>query len=161
MPPCINATISIMKNLQYDFPKMRGGRGRVKVRMEFFQKFIWFSSGILPIGLHLQPASANHHQREEGVEALRVLWEWNSLPIGSFTFQGVLFGSEIFLRSSPPLKFLNFWPWRNSQFLNFICCLLWAIFALGPTCKKLLFCQDTTFYPPKTLRYQSTWQNWI
>ena len=26
MPPCINATISITKNLQHNFPKMRGGQ---------------------------------------------------------------------------------------------------------------------------------------
>ena len=27
--PCINATISIMKKLQYNFPKMRGGESKV------------------------------------------------------------------------------------------------------------------------------------
>ena len=35
------------KNLQYNFPKMRGG---VKGRLEFFQKFTRFGSGILPEG---------------------------------------------------------------------------------------------------------------
>ena len=33
------------KKLQHNFPKMRGG---VKGRLEFFQKFIQFGSGILP-----------------------------------------------------------------------------------------------------------------
>ena len=41
MPPCINATIFIIKNLRYNFPKMRG-RG-FKCRLEFFKKIhpIW------------------------------------------------------------------------------------------------------------------------
>ena len=47
MPPCINATISILKKLQYNFPKMGGDEGR----LEFFQKFIRFGSGILPLEL--------------------------------------------------------------------------------------------------------------
>ena len=47
MPPCINATISILKDLQHNFPKMRGGG--VKGRLEFFQNFIRFGSGILPL----------------------------------------------------------------------------------------------------------------
>ena len=46
MPPSINATISIIKKLQHNFPKMRGGG--VKGRLEFFQKIIQFGSGILP-----------------------------------------------------------------------------------------------------------------
>ena len=43
MPPCINATISIIKNLQHDFSKKKGGG--VKGRLEFFQKFIRIGSG--------------------------------------------------------------------------------------------------------------------
>ena len=40
IPPCINATISIRKNQQYDFPKMRGGGRRP---FGFFPKYclIW------------------------------------------------------------------------------------------------------------------------
>ena len=45
MPPCINATISIIKKIAYQFFKNEGG---VKGRLEFFQKFIRFGSGILP-----------------------------------------------------------------------------------------------------------------
>ena len=48
MPPCINATISIMKSLQYrqyNFPKMRVGG--VKGRLKFFQKF-GFVAGSFP-----------------------------------------------------------------------------------------------------------------
>ena len=45
MPPCINATIFIIKDLQYNFPKLRGGR------LDFFQKFIRFGSGTLPLGI--------------------------------------------------------------------------------------------------------------
>ena len=46
IPLCIYATISIIKNLQHNFPKMRGG---VKGRLEFFQKFIRFGSGTPPL----------------------------------------------------------------------------------------------------------------
>ena len=48
MPPCINASYPFIhyKKMQHDFPKMRGWG--VKGRLEFFQKFIWFGSGILP-----------------------------------------------------------------------------------------------------------------
>ena len=44
--PCIYATISITKKLQYNFPKMRGGG--VQGRLEFFRKFIRFGSLTLP-----------------------------------------------------------------------------------------------------------------
>ena len=43
---CIYATISAMKNLHYNFPKMR--RAGVKGRLEFFQKIIRFGSRTLP-----------------------------------------------------------------------------------------------------------------
>ena len=46
MPPRINVTISLIKNLQHNFSKMRRG-GRVKGCLEFFQKIILFGSGIL------------------------------------------------------------------------------------------------------------------
>ena len=45
MPPCINATITIIESLQYNYPKMRGG---VKGRLEFLQKFIQVGRRILP-----------------------------------------------------------------------------------------------------------------
>ena len=48
IPPCIYATISLLKNLQKKFPKMRwGGDGR----LEFFRKFIRFGTAILPLGI--------------------------------------------------------------------------------------------------------------
>ena len=46
MPPCLYATKSIIKKLQHNFPKMRGG---VKGCLEFFQKVIRFGSGTLPL----------------------------------------------------------------------------------------------------------------
>ena len=47
IPSCIYATISIIENLQYNFPKMRGVG--VEGRFEFFQKFIRFGSRTLPL----------------------------------------------------------------------------------------------------------------
>ena len=44
IPLRIYATISVIKKLQYNFPKMGG----VKGRLEFFLKFMRFGSGILP-----------------------------------------------------------------------------------------------------------------
>ena len=44
--PCIYATMSIIKKLQYNFPKMRGG---VEGRLDFFRKFIRFGSVTLPL----------------------------------------------------------------------------------------------------------------
>ena len=38
-----------MKNLQHDFPKMRGGG--VKGRLELFRKFIRFGMGMLPLAV--------------------------------------------------------------------------------------------------------------
>ena len=43
MPPCINATISIIKICNIIFQKWGG------VSKAVFQKFIWFGSGILPL----------------------------------------------------------------------------------------------------------------
>ena len=37
IPPRIYATISVIKNLHHNFPKMRGG---AEGRLEFFRKFI-------------------------------------------------------------------------------------------------------------------------
>ena len=48
MPPRIYATISIVKNLQHNFPKMRGGGQRP---FGIFPKIIQFGSGILPLVL--------------------------------------------------------------------------------------------------------------
>ena len=46
MPPYINATITITKKLQYNFPKVRGGGG--EGRLDCFQKIIRFGSATLP-----------------------------------------------------------------------------------------------------------------
>ena len=46
---------SCLKNLQHDFPKMRGG---VKGRLELFQKFIRFGTDMLPLAcFDLSPPS--------------------------------------------------------------------------------------------------------
>ena len=45
-PPCIYASISIIKNLHYNFLKIGGG---VEGHLEFSGKFILFGSAILPI----------------------------------------------------------------------------------------------------------------
>ena len=51
MPLCINVTIYIIKKkLQSNFPKRGLG---VKGLLEFFQKFIRFGSGILPLEMGL------------------------------------------------------------------------------------------------------------
>ena len=42
------AAISVIKKLQYNFPKMKGGGG-VKGRLDFFQKIIWSGSRTLPL----------------------------------------------------------------------------------------------------------------
>ena len=44
LPTRIYATISVIKKLQYNFPKMGGDEGR----LEFFQKFIRIGSATLP-----------------------------------------------------------------------------------------------------------------
>ena len=44
IPPCIYATISIIKKSQYNFP-----RGQVEGHLEFFRKFIRFGSATLPM----------------------------------------------------------------------------------------------------------------
>ena len=49
IPPCIYCTISIIRKLQHNFPKMRG----VEDRLEFFRNFIRFGAAILPLPLHL------------------------------------------------------------------------------------------------------------
>ena len=53
---CIYATISVIKKLQYNCPKMRGGG--VEGRLEFFQKIIRLGSRILPYGkdVHVRDA---------------------------------------------------------------------------------------------------------
>ena len=45
MPPCINATISIVENLQDNF----FNEGGVEGRLEFFQKFIRFGGATFPL----------------------------------------------------------------------------------------------------------------
>ena len=49
VPSLIYLTISIIKYLQHNFPKMRG----VEDRLEFFRNFIRFGAAILPLPLHL------------------------------------------------------------------------------------------------------------
>ena len=51
MPPCINATISIIKKLQHNFPKMRGGGS--KAVWNFSKKSSDLVAGFFPMHLSL------------------------------------------------------------------------------------------------------------
>ena len=54
MPLCINATISIIKKIQYDFPKMGGG---VKGRLELYE----YSSVLVGLLVPKRGVLIRHH----------------------------------------------------------------------------------------------------
>ena len=98
MPPCINPTISIIRNLQHNFPKMRG-RG-VEGRMEFFRKFIQFGSAMRPTQSRGQRREAGdwEHPKKYPLE----LYSGHSIRSGCLCWPKAVFGlvlkkSQVFM----------------------------------------------------------------
>ena len=77
MPPCINVTISIIINLQYNFPKMRGGS---KAVWNFSKKSSNLVAGPFP-NLDVYK-NKNEEEEEEDVQGDRRATKGNQ--IGKF-----------------------------------------------------------------------------
>ena len=104
MPPCINATISIKKIATWFSKNEWGGKGL----LDFFQKFIRFGSGILPLAFSemglLEGGSI------KWTASLVSLYQWSvmiALLISSQFFKHLSCTGEIFQKSKCKLKRLT------------------------------------------------------